>query len=190
VGAHGFTCVAQGGVHLNEGEFLSEVIDPETGAPDDEGELILTNLGRLGSPVIRYRTGDQVELNRDACDCGRKFARMQGGIIGRLDQMLIVRGVNIYPSAVEAVVRSYPEVIEFAVELYTAGAMDELEVKVEVSGPEPQSVASAIARDASNRLGLRVRVSIVAPGTLPRFELKARRVTDRRPIQQSRSEPD
>lgn len=180
VGAHGFTCIAQSGVHLNEGEFLVEVIDPRTGTSADEGELILTNLNRLGSPIIRYRTGDQVRLNRNVCDCGRMFTRMEGGIIGRIDQMLIVRGVNIFPSAIEAIVRSYPEVTEFAVEIYSVEEMDELEIKVEVADANPPAIVDAIGRDASHRLGLRVKVSLAAPETLPRFELKARRITDKR----------
>ena len=180
VGAHGFSCVAERGVHLNEGEFLIEVLDPKTGKPADEGELVITNLDRLGSPIIRYRTGDAVKLNRATCDCGRTFARMEGGIIGRIDQMLIVRGVNIFPSAIEAIVRAYPEVQEFAVIIDRVQEMDELEIQVEVAGTNPQAVADAIARDASHRLGLRVGVKLATPETLPRFELKARRITDRR----------
>lgn len=182
VGAHGFTCVAESGVHLNEGEFFVEVIDPLTGTPSDEGELIITNLGRLGSPVIRYRTGDHVRLNRAACECGRSFVRMDGGIIGRIDQMLIVRGVNIYPSAIEAIVRAFPEVQEFAVDVYRVKEMDDLEVKVEVAGADGQAIAEKIAQDCAHRLGLRVRVSLAPPNALPRFELKARRLTDHRKI--------
>ncbi|MBI5029587.1 MAG: phenylacetate--CoA ligase family protein [Chloroflexi bacterium] len=180
VGAHGFTCIAEKGVHLNEGEFFIEVIDPKTGKPADEGELIITNLDRVGSPIIRYRTGDQVKLNRAPCDCGRTFARMEGGIIGRIDQMLIVRGVNIFPSAIEAIVRSYPQVQEFAVVVDRIEEMDELELQVEVAGENPQAVVDTIARDASHRLGLRISVKLATPETLPRFELKARRITDKR----------
>lgn len=180
VGAHGFMCIAESGVHLNEGEFIVEVIDPLTGTPSNEGELIITNLGRLCSPVIRYRTGDHVRLNRAACECGRTFVRMEGGIIGRIDQMLIVRGVNIYPSAIEAIVRAYPEVQEFAVQVYRVDELDELEIKVEAASEDPQTLADALARDASHRLGLRVKVSLAPPGSLPRFEMKARRITDRR----------
>jgi phenylacetate-CoA ligase len=180
VGAHGFTCVEECGVHLNEGEFLVEVINSRTGEPADEGELVLTNLDRLGSPIIRYRTGDQVRLNRMRCDCGRTFVRMEGGIIGRVDQMLIVRGVNIFPTAIEAIVRSYPEVQEFAVIIDRVAEMDEMEIQIEVAGANPQAVADAIMRDVSYRVGLRVNVSLAAPETLPRFELKARRITDKR----------
>lgn len=180
VGAHGFACVAEKGVHLNEGEFIVEVIDPLSGAPSDAGELIITNLGRLCSPVIRYRTGDHVRLNRAVCECGRTFVRMEGGIIGRIDQMLIVRGVNIYPSAIEAIVRASPEVREFAVEVYRVDELDELEIKVEVASTNPLAVADALAQDASHRLGLRVKVALAPPESLPRFEMKARRITDRR----------
>lgn len=182
VGAFGFSCVGECGVHLNEGEFLAEVLDPRTGQPAEEGELILTNLDRVGSPVIRYRTGDQVRVLRDRCSCGRTFARMDGGIIGRIDQMLIVRGINIFPSAIEAIVRSYPQVQEFAVELERIHEMDELTIKAEVGDPDPQTVIDAISREAAHRLGLRVRVQLVDPETLPRFELKARRITDKRQV--------
>jgi phenylacetate-CoA ligase len=180
VGAHGFTCVTQYGVHLNEGEFVIEVLDPLTGKLADEGELVITNLGRIGSPVIRYRTGDQVRLNRSVCECGRAFVRMEGGIVGRIDQMLIVRGVNIFPTAIESIVRAYPEVQEFGVEVYKVDAMDELEVKVELSGDNTGAILDRVTQDCSHRLGLRVKVSQVPANSLPRFELKARRLTDRR----------
>ncbi len=182
VGAHSFTCEAHSGLHINEGEFIAEVIDPMTGALTDDGELVLTNLGRLGSPVIRYRTGDHVRLNRATCDCGRTFARLEGGIIGRIDQMLIVRGVNIYPSAIEAIVRSHPGVDEFSIEVDRVHEMDELTISAEVRGSAPAEVAEKIARDCLERLALRVRVIVAPEQSLPRFELKARRVVDRRTI--------
>ena len=180
VGAHGYECRAHAGVHLNEGEFIVEVIDPVTGRLADEGELVITNLGRVGMPVIRYRTGDQVRLVWERCECGRTFARMEGGIIGRIDDMLIVRGVNIFPSAIENIVRSFREVDEFAIEVYKRGEMDELELKVEVVGEEPEGVARAVQRELERRLSLRVPVHVAPPGSLPRWELKARRVVDRR----------
>jgi len=180
VGAHGFTCVAQSGVHINEGEFIAEVIDPLTGKYADEGELVITNLDRLGSPIIRYRTGDQVRLNRAACECGRTFARMDGGIIGRIDQMLIVRGVNIFPSAIESIVRAHAEVEEFAIEVERVEEMDELTVRVEIRDGAATAIAENIAQDCAHRLGLRVKVLIAPENSLPRFELKAKRLTDRR----------
>src|SRR5262249_50376302 len=88
VGAHCFECVAQpGGIHLNEAEFIFEVVDPTTDEPADEGELIVTNLGRFGTPVVRYRTGDRVRRQPGLCPCGRTFGRLEGGILGRVDDM-------------------------------------------------------------------------------------------------------
>jgi phenylacetate-CoA ligase len=180
VGAHGFTCLEQSGVHLNEAEFVVEVIDPHTGKPDDAGELIITNLGREGMPVIRYRTGDLVLLNRDRCECGRPFARMEGGILGRADDMLTVRGVNIFPSAVENIVRRHTRVTEFAAEVYRANELDEMEIRIEVEDGEGDRIAEGLASDLQNSLGLRMLVTPVTAGQLPRYELKARRFRDRR----------
>lgn len=179
IGAHGMTCLGQCGVHLNEGEFLIEVINPLTLEPADEGELVITNLGRMGSPVLRYRTGDHVRINRDVCECGRTFVRMDGGIIGRIDQMLIVRGVNIFPSSLESIIHSFQRVQEFRVIVNDINAMDELLIVVEVAGDNPEDVVKAIGREASHRLGLRVGVEL-ASQPLMRFEMKASRVIDNR----------
>jgi phenylacetate-CoA ligase len=179
IGAHGLTCLGQCGVHLNEGEFLVEVIDPPTLKPAHEGELVITNLDRIGSPVLRYRTGDHVRINQDVCECGRTFVRMDGGVVGRIDQMLIVKGVNIFPSSVESIVRSFPSVQEFRVIVDEIGAMDELTIVVEVAGGNPEDVVKAIGRKAALRLGMRVGVELAAR-PLPRFEMKAARVIDKR----------
>ncbi len=180
VGAWGFECQAQNGVHLNEGEFIHEVIDPSTGEPAEEGELVMTNLGRVGMPVIRYRTGDHVRLAADACRCGRSYERLDGGVIGRIDDVLIVRGVNVFPSAVENIVRRFPEVAEFAVDVRRRGQMDEMEIKLEVRNGEPESIAKAVAREIRAGIGIRATVSPTSYGTLPRFDLKARRFKDHR----------
>src|SRR5262249_56552380 len=92
-------------------------------APGELGELTLTNLGRWGSPVLRYRTGDRVRLASSPCPCGRTFARLEGGILGRVDDMLIVRGVNVFPSALEGIVRQHGAVDEFQIEVYRRGAL-------------------------------------------------------------------
>jgi phenylacetate-CoA ligase len=181
VGAYGFECVAQsGGVHANEAEFIVEVVDPQTDRPADEGELIITNLGRAGVPVLRYRTGDRVKLQPGECSCGRTFRRLEGGILGRVDDMLTVRGVNVFPSAIENLVRRFPAVDEFAVEVYHERAMDEMELQLEVAGEGPEAVCDAVAREVWVALGFRPRVRPVPAGSLPRFELKARRFRDRR----------
>ena len=121
MGAYGYECAERGGLHVNESEFIVEVIDPVTTAPARDGELVLTNLGRVGSPAIRYRTGDRVRLAQGLCPCGRTFVRLEGGILGRLDDMLIVRGVNVFPAAIEGVVRRFPTIDEFQIEVFRDG---------------------------------------------------------------------
>jgi phenylacetate-CoA ligase len=180
VGAWGFECQRQSGLHVNEGEFICEVIDPATGEQADEGELVVTNLGRVGTPIIRYKTGDRVKVKPGACGCGRTFLRLDGGIIGRIDDVMIVRGINVFPSAVENILRRFAEVGEFAVDVRRAKAMDEMEIRVEVRDAEPDPVAAAIAKEMRNGLGLRARVTPVPFGTLPRFDLKAQRFSDHR----------
>jgi len=175
MGAYGFECEAQAGLHVNETEFIAEVIDPATGRPATEGELVLTNLGRVGSPLIRYRTGDRVRLASGPCTCGRTFARLEGGVLGRLDDMLIVRGVNVFPSAIEAIVRRFP-VEEFQIEVFRAGELDEVRVLLEVDGDDGARRVQDALRAG---LGIRLQVAAVAAGSLPRFELKARRVVRR-----------
>jgi len=182
VGAWGFECQAQNGLHVNEGEFIFEIIDPVSGEPANEGELIITNLGRVGMPVIRYRTGDRVKLAGGSCECGRSFQRLDGGIIGRVDDVLIIRGVNVFPSAIENIVRQFDEVGEFAIDVYRESELDVMEVRIEVRGSEPDAIAAAVNREIHNGLGLRIRVTQVPFGTLPRFDLKARRITDHRRI--------
>ena len=172
IGAHGFSCSARDGVHINESEFIVEVIDAAGEARDEgDGELVLTNLGRWCMPVIRYRTGDRVHATRGACSCGRTLVKLVGGIAGRVDDMVTVRGVNIFPSAIEAIVRRFDEVGEYRVELARVREMDELRCMVEASADVAARVGSAIHRE----LGIRCLVESVASGTLPRFEMKAKR---------------
>jgi len=179
MGAYGYECAAQAGLHVNESEFIAEVLDPATGAPAREGELVLTNLGRLGSPVIRYRTGDRVRLADAPCACGRTFRRLAGGILGRLDDMLILRGVNVFPSAVEDIVRRFAAVEEFQVEVFRAGELDEARILVEVGAGDAAGVCAALQEALRSGLGLRLQVTLAPPRSLPRFELKARRVVRR-----------
>lgn len=180
VGAWGFECMAQHGPHINEGEFICEVLDPVTGAPAQEGELVISNLGRVGMPVIRYRTGDRVKLNTDLCECGRTFHRLEGGVIGRVDGVIVIRGINVFPSAIENIVRQFPEVGEFTVDVYRSRELDEMELRVEVTTGDPEAIAAAIANKIRDALTLRVAIKIVPHGTLPRFDLKARRFNDYR----------
>ena len=173
MGAYGYECAEQAGLHVNESEFIAEVIDPVSEAPAQEGELVLTNLGRAGSPAIRYRTGDRVRVADGPCACGRTFLRLAGGILGRLDDMLIVRGVNVFPSAIEGIVRRFAAVEEFQIEVFRDGELDEVRVLVEV---DDARVPDALRRSFSADLGIRLEVRAVPPRSLPRHELKAKRV--------------
>ena len=188
VGAWGFECQTQSGVHLNEGEFIFDIINPDTGESADEGELVITNLGRVGMPVIRYRTGDWVKLRTEACECGRSFRQLKDGIIGRIDDVLIVRGVNVYPSAIENIVRGFPEVGEFVVDVFRTGELDEMEIRLEIRATYTDAILTAVVKAIRNALGLRVKVKSVPHGTLPRFELKARRFTDHRRLNNNLSQ--
>lgn len=180
VGAHSFECEAQmGGTHVIESEFIVEVIDPLTeraSVPGETGELAITNLGRIGFPVIRYRTGDLVRLNLTPCECGRTFARFDGGVLGRSDDMVIVRGVNIYPAAIENLVRQSGAVDEFQVNVFTRGELATLEVRLDLAeGTDRDGARVAVEQRIINALGLRPTVTIAEPGSLPRYELKSNR---------------
>jgi phenylacetate-CoA ligase len=181
VGPASFECwESPGALHVNEAEFIAEVIDPQSGREVDDGqtgELVLTNLGRTASPLIRYRTGDIVVRRSQPCQCGRTWARLDGGILGRADDMINIRGVNVYPVAIESVVRRLSEVVEFRSIVSRQGSMRALRLEIEVA-PESDAgnaIASKVSYHLREALGLNVNVDVVAPGTLPRFEMKANR---------------
>jgi phenylacetate-CoA ligase len=181
VGAWGFECAAQDGMHVNEDEFVFEIIDPKTCAPANEGELVITNLGRASMPIIRYRTGDRVRLDATACSCGRTLRRLIGGVLGRVDDALVIRGVNVFPGAIENIVRQHPEAGEYAIDVYRKGELDEMRVRMEFAVPgDGPRIAAAVAQELLDSLGLRIAVETVPSGSLPRFEMKARRITDHR----------
>ena len=180
VGAWAFDCLADdGAIHLNELEFFFEVIDPQTGAAVDEGargELVITTLGRAGMPVLRYRTGDLVELTTEPCACGRTLARIKGGVLGRADDMLTVRGVNIYPSTIDDLIRALPAIVEYEVEIRRISEMDDLLFKIEIgSGSSFAEVEHDLLAAFRVQLNIRVSVALAPPGSLPRYEFKARR---------------
>ena len=178
VGAYGFSCEARNGIHLNEAEFIGEVLDPASGEPCVEGaagELVITNLGRAGWPAIRYRTGDIVTVGTRGCSCGRTFLTFPGGIVGRTDDLVVLRGINVFPSAIEAIVRTFA-IEEFRMVRTREGAMEELTVEVEAT----EEVAASLAQALRDRLAVRIPTRPVPAGSLPRWELKARRLIDRR----------
>jgi phenylacetate-CoA ligase len=180
MGAFGFSCIQQGGIHINESEFIAEIIDPVSNAPvqlGGVGELVLTNLGRWGYPALRYRTGDLVRRGGYSCGCGRSFLFLPGGILGRADDMLVVRGVNVYPSALSDILHRFPEVQEYRIIVTRAGVMDEISLQVEC----PPALVGRLAEELHGALNLRVPIEVMDSGRLPRFEMKARRIEDRRP---------
>lgn len=192
-----FECDHQpGGTHIIEPHYIEEVIDPETGDPvpyGEQGERVVTSFGRGFIPVIRYRTRDLVvKVPADRCTCGRTLDLYEGGIVGRVDDMKLVRGTNIYPRAIEAIVREFEAVDEFQIHLYTAeGIRDEIEVLVEV--PDRSTDSEKLVRELGTALseaheGLRFGVRSVELGSLPRFELKAKRLVDERVLAGSEGE--
>ena len=186
-------CQYHRGLHVFEDHFLPEVINPDTGEPMDEGEtgeLVLTTLTKEAMPMVRYRTRDRVTLTREKCECGRTLARMSK-VKGRTDDMLIVRGVNVFPSQIEEVVLG-ADGIEPQYQILVDRArneLDTLDVWVEASprlwerGPESVSHAEArLARDLQATLGLSVNISVRTPNSIQRSEGKARRAIDKREL--------
>ncbi|MBT5925084.1 MAG: AMP-binding protein [Verrucomicrobia bacterium] len=168
-------------LHVIKDAFVAEVIDPkslEPIGPGEQGELILTTLDRIGSPLIRYRTGDLVEpMPSGMCECGSSDLALAGGIIGRCDDMVVVRGVNIYPSAVDQIVRECGGISEYRVDVKKVRNLAELEVTIEPDAnvSEVDVLVDKISRSFQLALALRVPVKAVPLGSLPRFEMKAKR---------------
>ena len=181
VGPISFECwESPGALHVNEAEYICEILEPGSDRPvadGERGELIVTNLGRTASPLIRYRTGDLVVRRSGPCACGSSFMRLEGGILARADDMVNVRGVNVYPSAVESVVRRFTEVREYRATVATHGSLRELSMEIELRpGVDGQAdVARRVADALRESLGLTVPLRVVETNTLPRFELKAKR---------------
>jgi phenylacetate-CoA ligase len=169
------------GLDVLEPWFHPEFLSTATGAaagPGELSELVLTTLGRAGAPVVRYRTGDLVrpQWPSAAAAGASPVVRLVGGILGRTDDMLVIRGVNVFPGAIDDIVRGFPEVVEYRVTVRSCDSLDELAVEIEDRLAAPERVA----REFQVRLGLRVDVRAVPPGSLPRFEGKARRFVDER----------
>jgi phenylacetate-CoA ligase len=175
LGPTGYSCSQRDGIHLIEREFIFEVLDAD-GYPSVEGELVATNLGRWGMPLFRYRTGDRVRLSREQCSCGSPFMKLLGGIQGRVDEMFTVRGVNLFPSQVEDIVRRYPEVVEFVIERRRERQMDEVSLVIETVVDDFST--ERIEADLRQALGVRLNCRVVERGTLPRSELKAKRIRE------------
>ncbi len=187
VGPVSYECPVRPGVlHVIESAYFAEAIDPASGQPaqpGQTGELVLTTLGRVASPLLRYRTGDLVKCGVRSAECGvacaceRYELTLEGGILGRTDDMIVVRGVNVYPSAVEEIVAACGGVAEYQVAVQTRQALTELSLQLE---PRPDcadvaGLARKLERSFQTALALRVSITIVPSGALPRSEMKANR---------------
>jgi phenylacetate-CoA ligase len=186
IGPTGMECtVNPGGLHLLESEYAVEVIEPATGravAPGNVGELVLTNLGRTGTPLLRYRTGDLVSVDPRPCPCGRALVRLEGGIRGRVDDVVHLRGNNFHPHALQAILHRFPEVAEYRVEIDRSASLPVLRVEVEpVPASAPEALAARVDQAIRDELLFRAEVRIVPPGALPRPELKAQRFVRKTP---------
>jgi phenylacetate-CoA ligase len=189
-GITAYECTEKSGLHVSEDYFLEEVLDKDSGEPVRAGELgerVCTSFAIGLIPIIRYRTGDLVRRVPGAeCPCGRTFDLYQGGVVGRADDMLWIKGTNVFPSAIEGVVRLYPEIREFMIVLTGVRlTSDEIMVQIELDPQTAPDVAQPLVGRLRSHLaeaceGLRFGVQLVPEKTLPTFELKARRVLDQR----------
>lgn len=188
-----YDCTCKCGLHVNEDNFIAEIIDPETGKQlpaGEKGELVFTSLTKEALPLLRYRTRDITYLNTDKCECGRSFARMHK-VMGRTDDMLIIRGVNVFPSQIETVLIEtegtephYQIVID-----REGGVLDNMEVWVEVS-PDiisdeikvMENLEKKLTGALNSALGISLKVKLVEPKSIARSEGKAKRIVDRRDL--------
>jgi phenylacetate-CoA ligase len=197
---------ARSGLHINEDYFYPEIINPESGEAlpiGDEGELVFTTIGKEGQPLLRYRTRDITSLSLEPCICGRTLIKMKK-LTGRTDDLLIIRGVNFFPSQVESIILKHPGVTpNYLVVVDRIGTLDEVEVKIEVEAQyaykptvetfdvnahlfvtddiATRDIVKGLVRDIKNEIGITVKVTLVPPGSIPRSEGKAKRYIDNRP---------
>ena len=186
-----FECSAQQGMHINEDHFIAEIIDPDTEEvlPDGaEGELVFTAVDKKGFPMIRYRTKDICRLNREKCPCGRTHVRMDKPK-GRSDDMLIIRGVNVFPSQIETVLLNYGYGANYQIIVDRVNNTDTFEVKVEMTPEmftdnlgEVAGLQKKLSDGLKSMLGIKAKVTLVAPKTIERSEGKAVRIIDKRKI--------
>jgi phenylacetate-CoA ligase len=180
-------CIAQKGLHGWEDHFLFEIVDPDSGRPlpaGDVGELVITTLTKQAQPMIRYRTRDITRLIDEPCACGRNHVRLDR-LLGRDDDMLIIRGVNIYPSQIEAVLVGFPGIAShYQLVVTRDGARDQLRIQTEQSaaaGVDRARLAEDIRHHVKSLCGLTCDVEVLEPGAVPRSDGKAVRVRDLRP---------
>lgn len=187
-----YECLAKNGMHINEDHVIAEILDPATGEPlpyGQEGELVFTTITKRGMPMLRYRTHDLCTLTDERCECGRTFARM-GRITGRTDDMLIVRGVNVFPSQIESVlVKTHGVAPHYMIYVDRENSSDVMEIQVELTEEmfsdtvgQIEQVQRSIFEGIKSVVGVATKIKLVAPKSLQRFEGKAKHVVDRRKL--------
>jgi phenylacetate-CoA ligase len=177
-------CEHRTGMHLWQDLVYAEILDPQTWRPvpsGGSGTPVYTHLERNCQPMIRLVSGDVADWTDAPCACGRTYPRLPRGIVGRIDDMIVIRGENVYPSAIEDVLHGFPELgAEFEVLLTRVNHMDELTVRVETAGDVPEDLAGRVTAELRRTLGVRPGLELCAPQTLSRTDLKSRRVRDQR----------
>jgi len=188
VGAIAWGCQLQHGVHLTEDQTYATVVDPETGRPVGDGEVgenLVTSYIQFSQPIIKYRTHDLVRPVRKTCECGRSWILFEGGVLGRTDHMIIIKGTNVYPTAVEALLGEVQGLTpHYELHVVRGRTGDALTVKVEAESGYPADWYGDLRQKTEQllyeRILVRIAVEIEPPGTLPRYELKAKRFFDHR----------
>lgn len=181
-------CQHMAGGHLAEDSVICEVLDPQTNdpvSPGDVGELVFTDVVSKGAPLLRYKVNDLTRIDESPCECGRTLARMPDGILGRADDMLTVRAANVYPSAVDEIVKSFPEVRgEYQLVIDRPGDLDVMTLRVEAVGDLSDTARRDLVSQLDNRIrmsfGSRADIEVLEPGSLPTFIYKAKRIIDKR----------
>ncbi len=182
-----YECEYRHGLHISEDHFYPEIIDPATGEvlePGREGELVLTTLTKEAFPVLRFRTGDLTSLTYEPCECGRTLVRM-ARVKGRVDDMIIIRGINLFPSQIEDVLLSYDVGPNYLIRLFREEGLDQVEVRVEsilTGAQDREALAKRIERDLAEKLGLEMTVLLVTPGSIEASRGKQQVVIDEREI--------
>ncbi len=182
-----YECEYRHGLHISEDHFYPEIIDPATGEvlePGREGELVLTTLTKEAFPVLRFRTGDLTSLTYEPCECGRTLVRM-ARVKGRVDDMIIIRGINLFPSQIEDILLSYDVGPNYLIRLYREEGLDQVEVRVEsilTGAQDREALAKRIERDLAEKLGLEMTVLLVTPGSIEASRGKRQVVVDEREI--------
>ncbi|MBN1385163.1 MAG: phenylacetate--CoA ligase family protein [Elusimicrobia bacterium] len=180
-GMVGYECRMRDGFHFNEGQFIIEIIDPETGKPSsEEGEVVITNVNSIDNPVIRYRTGDMVRLQKKPCKCGIKYKKTLRGILRRKDDVITIRGVNIPLYDIENLLRSFNEIKEYEIKIYKKQELEELEFNISIEKNYKEDIKEKLKHSIKEAFNIRVNINLKGDDYFPSEKLKVKRIIDLR----------